>query len=127
MYMQKIRLELMGVIVILLMLTACATSTPSGQEWSVLQDISFDPAFEQVLPEYIKITSEEAQDMMSENVIILDVRTQEEYDEGYIENAILLSENEIQESAKTVIADKNGRNETKWRKTERQYVCIILH
>jgi len=61
-------------------------------------------------PEYIKITPEEASDMMNSgnNVIILDVRTQEEYDAGYIENAVLLPYDEIGEKAQSIIPDKSS-------------------
>ncbi|MCT4596908.1 MAG: rhodanese-like domain-containing protein [Vallitalea sp.] len=41
-------------------------------------------------PKYIKITPEEAKEMMVEGNIILDVRTQEEYNQGHIEGAKLL-------------------------------------
>ncbi|WP_246345943.1 rhodanese-like domain-containing protein [Sedimentibacter hydroxybenzoicus] len=45
---------------------------------------------------YKKISAEEAKSIIdSEDVIILDVRTQEEYDSGHIKNAILLPVTEI--------------------------------
>ena len=57
--------------------------------------------------EYIKITPQEAQKMMqSDDVIILDVRTQEEFEAGHIPNAVLLPDFEVQENAKYVIPDK---------------------
>ena len=41
--------------------------------------------------EYIRISAEEAKAIIdSEDVIILDVRTQEEFDSRHIENAVLL-------------------------------------
>lgn len=40
--------------------------------------------------EYRKITAEEAKEMMVEGNLIVDVRTQEEYDSGHIEGAILV-------------------------------------
>ena len=43
----------------------------------------------------------------SENYIILDVRTQEEYAQGHIPNAILIPDYEIEEKAETVLKDKN--------------------
>ena len=55
-------------------------------------------------PTYIRITSEEA---MAMNPLYLDVRTQEEYDEGHIPNAILLPESEISEKAENVLPDIN--------------------
>jgi acetate kinase len=41
------------------------------------------------------------------NPLYLDVRTQEEYDEGHIPNAILLPESEISEKAETMLTDIN--------------------
>ncbi len=42
----------------------------------------------------------------SESIILLDVRTLSEYNEGHIENALLLPLAEIQTTAETVIPDK---------------------
>jgi len=45
--------------------------------------------------------------MMSDDVVILDVRTQEEFDSGHIIHAVLLPYDEIREKAESVIPDKN--------------------
>ena len=45
--------------------------------------------------------------MMSDDAIILDVRTPKEYDEGHIANSVLLPDYEIKDMVETVIADKN--------------------
>ncbi len=45
--------------------------------------------------EYYEISSVEAQEMMNGEVIILDVRTEEELFEGYIEGSILIPHDEI--------------------------------
>ena len=45
--------------------------------------------------------------MMSGDTVILDVRTQEEFDGGHIENSVLLPYDEIREKAESVITDKN--------------------
>ncbi|NLP23775.1 MAG: rhodanese-like domain-containing protein [Syntrophomonadaceae bacterium] len=55
---------------------------------------------------YIKITAQEAQEMMGEDVIILDVRTQAEFAEGHIPNALLLPDNEIKQRAEELLPDK---------------------
>ena len=49
---------------------------------------------------YTKISAEEAKKMMDEKgeIIILDVRTEEEYQEGHIDGAILIPDNEIIET-----------------------------
>ena len=58
---------------------------------------------------YVNITAEEAKAIMDseEGYIILDVRTQEEYDQGHIPGAIVISHEEIGEKAEGVLTDKN--------------------
>ena len=58
---------------------------------------------------YVNITAEEAKQIMDseEGYIILDVRTQEEYDQGHIPGAIVISHEEISEKAEKVLTDKN--------------------
>ena len=58
---------------------------------------------------YVNITAEEAKRIMDseECYIILDVRTQEEYDEGHIPGAIVISHEEIAEKAEEVLTDKD--------------------
>ena len=57
---------------------------------------------------YIKITPERAQEMIdTQDVLILDVRTQEEFNEGHIPNAILLPDFEISQNARFIINDKD--------------------
>ena len=57
---------------------------------------------------YMNITAEEAKQIMDseEGYIILYVRTQEEYDEGHIPGAIVISHEEITEKAEDVLTDK---------------------
>ncbi len=60
--------------------------------------------------EYIRISAEEAKTIIdSEDVIILDVRTQEEFDSGHIENAVLLPVTEITDNADGVLPDKDAK------------------
>jgi len=75
-----------------MMLTACGQDTENGQE-----------------AVYMNITAEEAKEIMDteEGYIILDVRTQEEYDEGHIPGAIVISHEEIEEKAEKVLTDKD--------------------
>ena len=58
---------------------------------------------------YVNITAEEAKEIMDneEGYIILDVRTQEEYDQGHIPGAIMISHEEIAEKAEDVLTDKD--------------------
>ena len=58
---------------------------------------------------YVNITAEEAKQIMDteEGYIILDVRTQEEYDQGHIPGAILIPNTEIAARAEEILADKD--------------------
>ena len=58
---------------------------------------------------YMNITVEEAKQIMDteEGYVILDVRTQEEYDQGHIPGAIVISHEEITEKAEDVLTDKD--------------------
>ena len=56
----------------------------------------------------MNITAEEAKAIMDseDGYIILDARTQEEYDQGHIPGAIVISHEEIMEKAEEVLTDK---------------------
>ena len=58
---------------------------------------------------YEQITPAEAKEIMDtqDGYIILDVRTQEEYDEAHIEGAILIPDYEITDRAESVLKDKD--------------------
>ena len=58
---------------------------------------------------YVNITAEEAKQIIDneEGYIILDVRTQEEYDQGHIPGASVISHEEIEEKAEQVLTDKD--------------------
>ncbi len=64
-------------ILLFLLLTLCVSCSSSNSKES--NEIT-----------YKKISAKEAKEMMENEVIILDVRTQEEYDNEHIKNAILL-------------------------------------
>lgn len=57
----------------------------------------------------MNITAEEARQIMDaeEDYVILDVRTQEEYDQGHIPGAIVIPHEEIEEKAQQALPDKN--------------------
>lgn len=59
---------------------------------------------------YQIISAEEAKRMMDETsgCIVLDVRTQEEYDEGHIDGAVLLPYDEISQRAESELPDKDA-------------------
>ena len=60
-------------------------------------------------PVYMNITAQEAREIMDteEGYIILDVRTQEEYEEKHIPGAILIPDYEIKERAQEELPDKD--------------------
>ena len=58
---------------------------------------------------YVNITAEQAKEIMDsqEDYIILDVRTQDEFDESRIPGAILIPHNEITEKAEDLLTNKD--------------------
>ena len=58
---------------------------------------------------YVNITAEEAKRIMDsqEGYVILDVRAQEEFDQGYIPGAIVIPDTEIKAEAESVLTDKD--------------------
>jgi rhodanese-related sulfurtransferase len=86
--MKKLILLLLAVM----MFTACGQDTENNQE-----------------AVYMNITAEEAKQIMDseEGYIILDTRTQEEYDEGHIPGAIVIPHDEITDRAEEELPDKD--------------------
>ena len=76
----------------MVLLTACATGKANTQE-----------------AVYMNITAQEAKQIMDreEGYIILDVRTQEEYDQGHIPGAIVIPNTDIEARAEAELTDKN--------------------
>ena len=58
---------------------------------------------------YVNITAQEAKEIMDsrEGYVILDTRTQEEYDERHIPGAILIPHDQIKEQAESFLTDKD--------------------
>ena len=84
--------KLIFLLLAVMMLTACGELNKTDREAT-----------------YMNITAEEAKGIMDreEGYIILDVRTQEEYDQGHIPGAIQISHEEIAEKAEDVLTDKD--------------------
>ena len=84
--------KLVFLLLAVMMLTACGQAKENAQG-----------------AEYVSITVEEAKQIMDteEGYIILDVRTQEEYDQGHIPGAVVISHEEIAEKAEKVLTDKD--------------------
>ena len=64
---------------------------------------------ESVMISYEQISQEEAKALMESETdyVILDVRTEEEFAEGHIADAILIPDYEIKEKAESILPDKN--------------------
>jgi len=65
---------------------------------------------EDIIVEYIKITAEEAYDMMNglTGFVLLDVRTDDEFREKHIKGAVLIPDYEIKNRAENELPDKNA-------------------
>ncbi len=84
--------KLIWIFLAMLVLTACGQNKANKQE-----------------AVYVNITAAEAKKIMDsqQGYIILDTRTQEEYDEKHIPGAILIPYDEITEKAERVLTDKD--------------------
>ena len=80
------------VLVALILITACEDGQKNSQE-----------------AVYVNITAQQAKEIMNteQGYIILDTRTQEEYDEGHIPGAILIPHDQIKTTAERILTDKN--------------------
>jgi len=90
----------------LLMLPGCASVSPTtGSASSGSGSASAEKAV------YKKISASEAKAIIDGDglYIILDVRTQEEFDTGHIEGAVLLPYDQIPQKAATELPDKNAK------------------
>ena len=84
--------KLMLFLLVALLLTGCGQASQNSQE-----------------AVYVNITAQEAKQIMDteEGYIILDTRTREEYEEGHIPGAIVISHDEIKEKAEQLLPDKD--------------------
>ena len=83
--------KLILILLAVMLLTACGNTEENNQE-----------------AVYMNITAEEAKQIMDTETgyIILDVRTQEEYDESHIPGAIVIPNTEIETRAEQELTDK---------------------
>ncbi len=95
------------------MLAGCSpaqTETPNSvTEPDAPEQIVQEPPAEEE-PGYEQISAEEAKTIMDlgEADVILDVRTQDEFETGHIEGAVLLPDYEIEAKAESVLPDKDA-------------------
>lgn len=90
-------------IIMITMLTGCDKKMKKEEETPLMNETTKSS--------YQKITPEKAKEIMDEQseIVIVDVRTQEEYEDGHIENAVLIPDYEIKEKAEKIIDDKNKK------------------
>ena len=88
--------------------TILETPVEENVEMLETETVGTSTSEEVVMNTYISITGAEAKALMDseENYIILDVRTQEEFDEGHIAGAILIPDYEIAEKAEDILTEK---------------------
>ena len=93
--------KLFWIVLAAVLLTAC------GQNREETKPTEETPNTQEAV--YMNITAEEAKAMMDSQTgyVILDTRTQEEYDQGHIPGAIVISHDEITEKAESILTDKN--------------------
>lgn len=94
-------------LIIVILLGACAQKSGTGNSTSK-SGVGQTTAGQ--VGQYKKISPADAKALMDGgNVIILDVRTQEEFDQGHIKDAVLLPDYEIGAKAATVLPDKDAK------------------
>ena len=109
--MKRILILLIAVFAVLFVFVACAEQ---NNETDFEED---DEREEEKVIGYTQITQDEARRLMDteENYIILDVRTQEEYDKAHIPNSVLIPDYEIEEkyvvgASKTALAKTGAKD-----------------
>ena len=102
--MKRILILLTAVFILLLVFISCAEQ--NGENGT--EDDTEEREEEKVMG-YTQITQDEAKRLMDteENYIILDVRTQEEYDKARIPNSLLIPDYEIEEKSVEYLKDKS--------------------
>lgn len=91
----------MLILIMLIVLMGCGENNSDGNAAEQAKE-------SEAMATYVNITPEEAKKIMDseEGYVILDVRTQEEYDEKHIPGAVLLPNTEIDAKAEDVLTDK---------------------
>ena len=84
------------ILILIITCTAILYGCTSGGENKM------ENSFEQITPAEAKEIMDEREDY-----IVLDVRTQEEFDEAHIDGAILIPDYEIADKAENMLKDKN--------------------
>ena len=82
--------------------------------YSIIVQVATEKKGDEIMNEIVTTTYEQISQAEAKNIIdtksnfiILDVRTEEEFAEGHIENAILIPDYEITSKAEEILKDKN--------------------
>lgn len=96
---------LLLMMLIITMVTSCGTDKGTESEKGTTEIL---PTGTEKKAEYISISAEQAKHLMDteKGYVILDVRTEEEYNESHIPDAILIPDCEIMTKAEQVLTDK---------------------
>ncbi|MDO5292009.1 MAG: rhodanese-like domain-containing protein [bacterium] len=96
----KLRSMLLISVLTMFLFTGCNTSTPAQEASNEIRQAA----------RYQTITASKAQEIISaqNDVVILDVRTEEEYQTSHIANAILLPYDEISKKAEATLTNKDA-------------------
>ena len=100
--MQKIIKIVILCTIVICCLTSCVKGNIEGAKEMSTQKTAQEAVYE-------NITAQEAKTIMDTQTgyVVLDVRTQEEFDEKHIPGAILIPDYEIREKAEEILKDKN--------------------
>ncbi len=107
--MKKILLALLLGLLFLILITACSAGEQAGNATS--EDNASETVEKENIEQanYVKLTAAEAKEMIdNEDVIILDVRTEEEFRQGHIEGAILIPDYDLDKLAEEKLPDKDA-------------------
>lgn len=97
------KILLIFTLILLTILFAAACESEQGAEQILPEEKDFEEA------EYIKLTPEEAKEMMETmDVIVVDVRTEEEFIQGHIEGAVLIPDYDLDKLAAEMLPDKDA-------------------
>lgn len=103
--MKKKAIGLLVATLILITFTACSEKADSTET------ISADDAITNTgtnLHETISASTAKEMIDRDDSIIILDVRTKDEYNEGHIENALLLPDTDVESKAEELLPDKDA-------------------
>ena len=103
--------KLFCILIICILLTACGNDSNTGIIGGADSSTELNVQQKGEKTMYQQITQEEAKKIMDsgEEYILLDVREQEEFDEGHIPGAILIPYTEIENKAEAMLPDKEAQ------------------